>query len=56
MAYVAAQFVGMFIGALLAFMFLHNGGNLVIDSNKFVFQAMVMEALCSFLFVLIFLI
>ena len=33
-AYIIAQFIGIFVGALLAFLFTADGGKLQIQSNK----------------------
>lgn len=55
-AYMVCQCVGMLSGALLAFMWTTSGGFLTIREDKFVFQAMVIEAAGSFFFITIFLI
>lgn len=56
--YFIAQSIGAVAGALLAFLLTRTGGSLIIKDGewKFAFQALTMEAVCTFLFVLVFLI
>ena len=53
--YLLAQFGGAFGGAILSWIITGNTGDLVYTDNKF-FPALVIEALASFLLVLIFII
>ena len=59
--YILSQFAGALLGALLSLMLTRSGGNLYIrngdtGSYKFLFQAIVIEFLGSFLYILIFII
>jgi aquaporin Z len=59
--YILAQSAGALIGGLLAFLITRTGGALYIKGGEkgeweFAFQAIVMEAICTFLFALVFLI
>ena len=53
--YILAQFIGAFAGAMLSYFLLGNGGSLNILPG-YVFQAIVLETLASFLVLLVFLI
>ena len=55
-AYMLFQTIGISIGCVLAYVFTHDGGNLVIEDSKYVFHAMALEAWGSCIFILIFLI
>ena len=56
LAYIVCQFGGIFCGALLAFLFTESGGSLSIRDDDAVFQAMLIEAVATFLYVFTFLI
>ena len=53
--YIAAQFIGAFLGALLSWFLNLNGGRLLITSG-YVFQAILIELLGSFLVFLVYII
>lgn len=53
--YILAQFIGAFLGACLSYFLLGNGGSLNILPG-YVFQAIVLETLASFLVLLVFMI
>jgi len=53
--YIGAQVLGAFLGALVSFFLLEDGGKLVVISG-YVFQALCLEIICSFLMVLVFVI
>ncbi|CAI2378916.1 unnamed protein product [Moneuplotes crassus] len=55
-AYIIVQFIGAFCGALLAFMWTQEGGNIVISDIKYTFQAILSEIFASFLFIFMFLV
>ena len=55
-AYMLAQLMGWFGGAMLAYMFTTSGGNLTVYKDSYIFQAWISETFGSFLYIFTFLI